>query len=89
MTEAANVLRRWNFPPSCPRAGGSEFPVHLGNVCGGMVSGWRGWVPQLHAEGVLTDIIWGKEVLCTEPGCAAFIHVPASNQWSIHNVLSK
>lgn len=46
-------------------------------------------VPQPYAEGVLTDIIWGKEVVCTEPGCAAFIHVPASSQWSIHNVLSK
>lgn len=78
VAEAANVLRRWNFPPSRPRAGESGFPARLGNTGSGMVSGWRGWVPQLCAEGVLTDV-WGKDMLCTEPGCAAFTHVPASN----------
>lgn len=34
MVEAADVLRRWNFPPSHRRADVSEFPVCLGNVLG-------------------------------------------------------
>lgn len=40
-----------------------------------MVSGWRVWVPQPYAGGVITDVIWGKEVFCTGSVCAAFIHV--------------
>lgn len=73
------------IPPKGWRAGTANVP---GKCMGWNGSGWGAGSHSFTPRGA-NCVKWGKEALCAEPGCAAVICVPASDRWSIHDVLPK